>query len=125
MYQDKVANIYKIGERVDKLREQYNLSKTQLSEICGVSTSYMSRLINGNAYWNDEQVATLADYFDVSMNYLKYGENMIEEIENNGVGIEKQVTELLIHIRKEPINVQMEQIAKMLKYIQEVVLDCS
>lgn len=54
-----------IGFRVKQARENANLTQEKLAEKAGVSTSFISRLENGNALPSLDRLYMLADVLDV------------------------------------------------------------
>ena len=61
----------KIGQRLAELREQQGLTKEELAERVGVSTSTLSRLENGQIQkFSDEVLTALVREFNVSADFL-------------------------------------------------------
>lgn len=56
--------------RLRKLRERRRVSRRVLADLCGVSKSTMSRYERGEQEPAARVVVELADYFDVSTDYL-------------------------------------------------------
>lgn len=60
-----------IGQRLAELREQRGLTREELAERVGVSTSTLSRLESGQIQkFSDEMLTALAREFDVSTDFL-------------------------------------------------------
>ncbi|RDY69104.1 XRE family transcriptional regulator [Halobacillus trueperi] len=59
-----------IGKRIKYLRDKNNLSQKRLSEAIGVSNVQLSRYESGARQPDYETLRTIADYFDVSIDYL-------------------------------------------------------
>jgi transcriptional regulator with XRE-family HTH domain len=59
-----------LGERVKELRKSKNLLQKQLAEILGLKSDTVIRLENGTRRPSLDKLIMLADYFDVSLDYL-------------------------------------------------------
>lgn len=79
------------SHRLKKIREQKNLSQKRVADALGISNVQLSRYETGDRKPDPETIASLADYFDVSVDYLlgltdnpnptkKRGDNSIEKI---------------------------------------------
>lgn len=62
----------KFGERLKKLREEKNLSQTELSERFGLTQNAISGYERGVREPSMEKMTQIADFFEVSIDYL-YG----------------------------------------------------
>ena len=58
------------SERIKELRESRNLTQDALGAVIGVKRFSIYSYEKGRAYPEMKGLITLADYFDVSMNYL-------------------------------------------------------
>lgn len=58
------------AERIYKLRTDHKLSQTQLGEIAGISQFAVSKIEKSERAASIEVLCALADYFDVSLDYL-------------------------------------------------------
>jgi transcriptional regulator with XRE-family HTH domain len=58
------------GQRIKELRIKNQLTQTQLAEVIGVHKSVISEIENGINTTTLEKVYILADYFNVSIDYL-------------------------------------------------------
>ncbi|WP_254434135.1 helix-turn-helix domain-containing protein [Halobacillus sp. Marseille-Q1614] len=59
-----------IGKRIKHLRDRNNLSQKRVSESIGVSNVQLSRYESGSRQPDYETLQKIADYFDVSTDYL-------------------------------------------------------
>lgn len=59
-----------IGERLKQLRKEYKLTQTDLGNKINVTKVSISGYENGNRSPDTETLTRLADYFDVSTDYL-------------------------------------------------------
>ena len=56
--------------RLRYLRERRGISRATMSELCGLSKSMISKYERGERQPTLEPLIELADFFDVSMDYL-------------------------------------------------------
>ncbi|QNU68106.1 helix-turn-helix transcriptional regulator [Ruminiclostridium herbifermentans] len=59
-----------LGKRIKKLREKNNLNQLEFSKILNISNTTLSQYEAGNRTPNDEIKEKVADYFNVSVDYL-------------------------------------------------------
>lgn len=59
-----------LGSRIKEERNSHNLTQTELGKICGVTKYTISLYENDKSTPNDDIKKILADYFDVSVDYL-------------------------------------------------------
>lgn len=59
-----------IGKRIKQLRESYHLSQAELSKLCGSNQATIAKTETGKTAPSVKLLLWLADYFDVSMDYL-------------------------------------------------------
>lgn len=60
-------------ERLRKLRERRRISRRVLSELCGLSKNMIARYERAERQPGIEEAAVLAEFFDVSLDYLCLG----------------------------------------------------
>ena len=58
------------SDSIRQLRLQHKLNQTQLGEIAGISQFAVSKIEKGERAASIEVLCALADYFDVSLDYL-------------------------------------------------------
>ena len=58
------------SERVRALREERGLKQTEMADICGVKVRSYQRYEHGDSYPEVPGLLFLADYFQVSLDYL-------------------------------------------------------
>lgn len=58
------------GERVKELRIKKNIKQSELGEIVGLSDNAISDIERGYRLTSMEKLEALADYFEVSVDYL-------------------------------------------------------
>lgn len=59
-----------LGNRIKHLREQASLSQKRLAEALGISNVQLSRYETGDRKPDPDTIRQIADYFDVSVDYL-------------------------------------------------------
>ena len=58
------------AERLQWMRERRGISRYVLSELCGLSKNMIARYERGERKPNAEALCALADFFEVSVDYL-------------------------------------------------------
>ena len=61
-----------IGQRLRELRQNAKLSQSRIAAVVGSRQSAVARYESGEAHVPAEMLVTLADYYDVSLDYI-YG----------------------------------------------------
>ena len=61
------------GKRVKNLRESKDVTQERLAEDIGISMHHLSNIERGNRVGNIDVIILLAEYFDVSLDYLLLG----------------------------------------------------
>jgi transcriptional regulator with XRE-family HTH domain len=59
-----------LADRLKELRKSKNLNQAELGKILGVGKTTISMYENGNSTPNDEIKLKIAEYFNVSLDYL-------------------------------------------------------
>jgi len=59
-----------LPERIKELRKKHNTSQKDLSNLLNISTRAIQYIEAGKQNLNQNQLIILADYFDVSLDYL-------------------------------------------------------
>lgn len=59
-----------IGQRIRDLRKQKRMSQTELAKSAGVSQTTVTAWETGKAEPSSSAITSLADYFDVTTDYL-------------------------------------------------------
>lgn len=60
----------KMNTRIRELREDRDLTQTQVAQAIGISQRKYSYLETGVQQWTDEQLVKLADFYQTSVDYL-------------------------------------------------------
>lgn len=85
--------------RIKLLRTQENINQDVLAKLLGLEVAGISKLETGRVPLKDEYIIKLADYFNVSTDYI-LGKSDIKNIENplNIEGLSKEDVKELQHI---------------------------
>ena len=110
-----------LGEKLSKLRKEYNYTQEQLADILGVSRQSISKWESDIAYPETDKLIELGKLFDCSMDYL-----LKEEItEKDGVqtsGFTEKVEEISRKVMTEKNKGKAKKILKIIGIILAVVL---
>ena len=72
------------GERLKRLRKDRDITQSQLAEVIGVVPSAVGKYERiPQSYPSVEALMKIADYFDVSIDYLLRGVQVAPSVENN------------------------------------------
>jgi len=75
------------GERLKRLRKDCDITQSQLAEVLGVVPSAVGKYERvDSAYPSVEALVKIADYFNVSIDYLLRGVKTVPAVENNITG---------------------------------------
>lgn len=92
-------------EIFEQLLRKHNLSAYKVSKLTGVTQSTLSDWKRGRSTPKTDTLQKLADYFDVSVDYLMGGEsdepNAIDK-ENNPIVLDDDALELLEELKERP-----------------------
>ena len=108
------------AERLKELRLSKGLSLRELEKKTGISNSGLSKLESGQSNGTVEVLKTLADFYDVSLDYItcrpvsSMVDNMIkvlvdEKIIVPGEPIDQETQEMLMNIIETSLNKQRNQ----------------
>lgn len=70
-------------ERLKELRTEFNISQQQLANVIGVSQQSINKYENHNVEPDIETLKAMADYFNVSIDYLVGYEKETKDSENS------------------------------------------
>jgi transcriptional regulator with XRE-family HTH domain len=59
-----------LGERIQRRRAELGISQEKAAEALGVSLNYLGRLENGKRIGSIDTLIKLADYYNLSLDYL-------------------------------------------------------
>lgn len=66
-------------ENIKKLRLEHHLTQKQLADIIGVTQQCINNYENRNAYPSYDILGSLSRYFNVSMDYLCFGDSALKK----------------------------------------------
>lgn len=78
MIRTAVITITIFNKRLRSLREQHKISQKDFAEILGVSNVVLSRYENGERKPDYDMLIKIAEYFDVSVDYLLGKSNSVQ-----------------------------------------------
>ena len=108
-----------LGEKLSKLRKEYNYTQEQLAEILGVSRQSISKWESDIAYPETEKLIELGKLFECSMDYLLKD----EVTERTGASIpETTFTEKVTEISKKVMTDKNKGKAKKILKIIGIIL---
>lgn len=70
-----------LGDKLKKLRMTRNLNQKEVAEAIGVSVGMVSKYESGLKNPSVDTLTKLADYYNVSIDFLKGNENQMSELE--------------------------------------------
>lgn len=94
-----------LSERIKSLRKEYGMTQSELGKILGIGKTTISMYENGNSNPDDDLKQKIADYFNVSVDYLlgrsdikKSAEELLKDPKttvalHNGNGIDDELPE--------------------------------
>jgi len=121
MVEDKYGMDKGIGARVENIRIRFGETKQELAEVIHVSPSYLTRLLDDVARWNETMVSAVADHYKVSKNYILGGVDEIEHMVNESVDFDTIFTDFIIHLEEEPREMQKLHSQRLLQYIMKLI----
>ena len=121
MVEDKYGMDKGIGARVENIRIRFGETKQELAEVIHVSPSYLTRLLDDVARWNETMVSAVADHYKVSKNYILGGVDEIEHMVNERVDFDTIFTDFIIHLEEEPREMQKLHSQRLLQYIMKLI----
>ena len=108
-----------LGEKLSKLRKEYNYTQEQLADILGVSRQSISKWESDNAYPETEKLIELGKIFECSMDYLLKDE--VAEKTGDSVS-ESYFTEKVTEISKKVLTDKNKGKAKKILKIIGIIL---
>ena len=65
-----------VSSKISDLRKNHNLTQKELSDKIGINQSVLNRIEKGTRPIRDDELKTIADYFNVSTDYLLGRDNL-------------------------------------------------
>ena len=109
----------KIGDRIKTLREAKGLQQLELCAILDIEQSTLANYESGRRIPNDEIKIKIANYFDVSLDYLLGRDN--QQVYNTPADIKRILSEQVVMFDGEAVTESNKAIIKqMLTAMNEV-----
>lgn len=108
----------KIPERLKILEETLNLTKTEISKKSGMSRSFYSNIATGSQTPSFDFLQKICSTFDVSMDWLIYGEGQMFRENNEFISKLEQYYILMV---KKILSKPQEERMKILKAIDSIL----
>ena len=110
-----------LGEKISKLRKEYNYTQEQLADILGVSRQSISKWESDIAYPETDKLIELGKLFDCSMDYL-LKEDVIEKNGVQASGFTEKVEEISRKVLTDKNKGKAKKILKIIGIILAVFL---
>ena len=110
-----------LGEKISKLRKEYNYTQEQLADILGGSRQSFSKWESDIAYPETDKLIELGKLFDFSMDYL-LKEDVIEKNGVQASGFTEKVEEISRIVLTDKNKVKAKKILKIIGIILAVFL---
>ena len=102
-----------LGEKLSKLRKEYNYTQEQLADILGVSRQSISKWESDIAYPETEKLIELGKLFECSMDYL-LKEDITDKNGSSSQTLDQKIEELGKKIISEKNKPKLKKILKIL-----------
>ena len=110
-----------LGEKLSKLRKEYNYTQEQLADILGVSRQSISKWESDIAYPETDKLIELGKLFDCSMDYL-LKEDVIEKNGALASGFTEKVEEISRKVMTDKNKGKAKKILKVIGIVLAAVL---
>ena len=110
-----------LGEKLSKLRKEYNYTQEQLADILGVSRQSISKWESDIAYPETDKLIELGKLFDCSMDYL-LKEDVTEKNGAQASGFTEKVEEISRKVMTDKNKGKAKKILKVIGIVLAAVL---
>ena len=110
-----------LGEKISKLRKEYNYTQEQLADICGVSRQSISKWESDITYPETEKLIEIGKVFHCSMDYL-LKDNIIEKTGTASFVFTEKVCEISKEVMTEKNKYRAKKIIQMIGIVLAVIL---
>lgn len=110
-----------LGEKLSKLRKEYNYTQEQLADILGVSRQSISKWESDIAYPETDKLIELGKLFDCSVDYL-LKEDVIEKNGAQASGFTEKVEEISRKVMTDKNKGKAKKILKVIGIVLAAVL---
>lgn len=110
-----------LGEKISKLRKEYNYTQEQLADICGVSRQSISKWESDITYPETEKLIEIGKVFHCSMDYL-LKDNIIEKTGTSSSVFTEKICEIRKEVMTEKNKYRAKKIIQMIGLVLAVIL---
>lgn len=110
-----------LGEKLTKLRKEYNYTQEQLADILGISRQSISKWESDIAYPETEKLIELGKLFECSMDYL-LRENILEKNGEQTAVINEAIKEKGVKALSDKNKLKIKKILKIVGIVLGIVL---
>ena len=110
-----------LGEKISKLRKEYNYTQEQLADICGVSRQSISKWESDITYPETEKLIEIGKVFHCSMDYL-LKDNIIEKTGTSSSVFTEKICEIRKEVMTEKNKYRAKKIIQMIGIILAMIL---
>ena len=110
-----------LGEKLSKLRKEYNYTQEQLADILGVSRQSISKWESDIAYPETDKLVKMGKLFECSMDYL-LKEDVIEKNGAQASGFTEKVEEISRKVMTDKNKGKAKKILKVIGIVLAAVL---
>jgi DNA-binding XRE family transcriptional regulator len=114
--------IRKVGSRVRALMNPVTDTVASLASIISVTPSHMSKLLDDKCEWTIEKVISIAEYFDVPVEFIYFGDDIFAKVDKENFVAQFKGT--LMHIDRLPVEERKVCYREMANKLLEMILRC-
>ncbi|MBH0166249.1 helix-turn-helix transcriptional regulator [Fictibacillus sp. 7GRE50] len=92
-----------LGDRLKSLREKQNKSQLRVAKDLGLSNVQLSRYESGDRKPDPEVIASFADYFEVTTDYLLGRNNNVVQVAGKEIILTENELKVFNVLKKQPI----------------------
>jgi transcriptional regulator with XRE-family HTH domain len=95
--------MYQLGDRLKSLREKQNKSQLRVAKDLGLSNVQLSRYESGDRKPDPEVIASFADYYEVTTDYLLGRNNNVVQVAGKEITLTENELKVFNQFKKQPI----------------------
>lgn len=96
-------------KRIDELLEQHNLNRSQFLKICKINGGFLNNLEKKTLSPSLDKIICIANYFNVSLDYLVFGKNSTNPVSDE--------TDKTAKIETAKVNTDEQELLKIYRYL--------
>lgn len=97
----KNVDYTEVGKRIKNEREKNGISRERFAESIGLSSTYISQIELGQRHASLPSTIKIASFLNISLDYLIYGDNVIEVNKDDLIEIINRASKKDLNILKE------------------------